>query len=95
MKPTYWRCLNNACQFFIVRCKQNQWKNKKNLDGARWLIAKGHIVKGSDSWMKLRCPHCDYNILVNADIPEEVDKPQESVINLFKSLKRPSSANPT
>lgn len=88
MKPTYYRCRNDECSFFTRRKMRPPYDNpnKKNMDGARWLILVA-VIEG-DSWAKIRCPHCDYRKNVNCDVVSEVVDLGESVFSKFKGLNK-------
>lgn len=90
----YWRCMNDNCEFYAKRKKQHPYnKGGKYWDiKARWLIASGHIEP--PSWVKLRCPKCDY--MVFPGLPKEqegkVDTKPEDILNSFRKLKTRADA---
>ncbi len=81
VKPKFWKCLNDNCPFLVTRLKKKKWKNK---DHARWNIAIGHIV--DESWLRIFCPHCHWELRVNCDLEEELDMNPKDIIKLFGEL---------
>ena len=88
MKPTYYRCQNDECNFFIRQKKKTLelFPNKQKFDECRWLILIALII--GESYAKIRCPHCNYRINVNCDVKEKVDNAQESLLESFRKLKK-------
>jgi len=79
--------MSDNCQFFVQKCKDPRWANKRNKDGARRLLLVAVIT--GDSWAKIRCPYCDYRKNINVyDLEHEVklDNNAESLIQSFKTL---------
>ena len=89
-KATYWRCQNNECGFFIRRRKKypHSQPGKRWEDKSRWLIAHGVIE--APNWVKLRCPNCDYYVIVGGSTKEDdnVDTKPISIVESFRNLKK-------
>ena len=83
MKPTYFKCMNDECGFYLKQLKKKKWKNPHY---ARWNICIGHIEE--PSWIRFRCKFCGWELRVNCDEVEELDINPKSLLKSFQELKR-------